>query len=408
MPPHDETESMTANDQRDVVVVGGGVVGCATARALAPDHDVLLLERDQIAGGTTGRASGLITNPASHRHHPQLAAHATEFFRTYDGTGSFAFTDRESVELVPTGHEATAREQAADSVEAGFDTEFLGTAALSDRYPDVFDLDGYAGGVVFADTGWVDPHTYTQTLANDAADRGADLETGVTVERIESRDGEVTGVRTSQGAVHADHVVCAAGWSTRDLVADYVSLPTYPFRWQSATLDPGWEVGAEYPMGWDPSMALYWRPERNGDLHVGGGEYRIGTPGSIRTSVTDAFRRHVATTVPTRLRRFERARLVEGHTCPTGDATTPDTHPIVDAPADAPEGLVVATGFHVGGIMTSPAAATAVRSLVTGETAPFSLDSLALDRFDTRTPEFSFQPHMVDDGIPVEGSWTAD
>lgn len=399
---------MTVTERREIVVVGGGVVGCAAARALAPDHDVLLIERDQIAGGTTGRASGLVTNPASHRHHPELAAHATEFFRAYDGTGAFTFTERESVELVPAGHEETARAGAIDSVEAGFETEFLESEALMNRYPDVFDLDEYAGGVVFADTGWVDPHTYTQTLANDAADRGADLETGVTVEGIESQDDAVTGVRTSAGAVDADHVVCAAGWHTRDLVADHLSLPTYPFRWQSATLDPGWKVGDEYPMGWDASMALYWRPEHNGNLHVGGGEYRVTTPGSVRSSVTDGFRRHVATTVPTRLQRFERARFVEGHTCPTGDATTPDMHPIVDAPASAPDGLVVATGFHVGGIMTSPAAATAIRSLVTGETAPFPLDSLALDRFDARTPEFSFQSHMVDEGIPVEGSWTAD
>lgn len=83
-------------------------------------------------------------------------------------------------------------------------------------------------------------------------------------------------------------------------------------------------------------------------------------------------------------------------------------HGIVDAPAEAPDGLVVATGFHAGGIMTSPAAGAAIRELVADDPAPFPLDSFALDRFDTREPDFEFVPHMVDPGVPVEGSWTTD
>lgn len=54
----------------DVVVVGAGVVGCISAYQLAPDHDILVLDAGQVAGETTGRSSGLITD---HHRHPRPA-----------------------------------------------------------------------------------------------------------------------------------------------------------------------------------------------------------------------------------------------------------------------------------------------------------------------------------------------
>lgn len=123
----------------------------------------------------------------------------------------------------------------------------------------------------------------------------------MTVKAVTHNDGAVTGVETTEGRVGTDTVVCTIGWRTRELVAEHVSLPIYPFRWQSATLEPGWSIGNDYPMGWDAPMACYWRLEHNGDLHVGGGEYRVEKPGSVRSSVTEAFKRHIATSVPERL-----------------------------------------------------------------------------------------------------------
>jgi glycine/D-amino acid oxidase-like deaminating enzyme len=67
------------------------------------------------------------------------------------------------------------------------------------------------------------------------------------------------------------------------------------------------------------------------------------------------------------------------------DAATADGEPIVDEPRDAPDGLIVSTGFNGLGITKSPIAATAVRSLVTGEDAPFDLDGFALDRLPDGT-----------------------
>ncbi|MGM0718052.1 MAG: FAD-dependent oxidoreductase, partial [Halobacteriota archaeon] len=70
----------------DVVIVGGGINGCVAAKFLAEDHDVLVLERDQIAGATTAKASGLISVAHDYIDHLE-AKYAADFFDEYDGTG---------------------------------------------------------------------------------------------------------------------------------------------------------------------------------------------------------------------------------------------------------------------------------------------------------------------------------
>lgn len=383
---------MTAR-RSEVLIVGGGVVGCAIARWLAPDHDVLLLEADQLAGDASGKASGMVTNGASFRAHPRFARAATDFFPTFDGTGSFTFTPRESVGLVPEGDADWARREATRMRAADFDVEFVERAALADRYPGVFGLSGYEGALVYGESGWLDPYTYTVALADDAADRGATVRTGVEVDELLVEDDAVVGVRTTTDEVRADAVVMAAGWRSRELCLPHVELPLRPFRWQAATLDPGREIPDWYPMGWDPTIHRYWRPEHNGAIHVGGGEALVEVPGSRRSTVPESFTLQLAEQMPPRLRHLEDARFVNGDTCPTGDATTPDTYPIIDAPS---EGLVVATGFHIGGVMASPAVADAVRSLVTGDGVSFSLDPFRLSRFDTVEADFPFVSHMAE------------
>jgi glycine/D-amino acid oxidase-like deaminating enzyme len=258
------------------------------------------------------------------------------------------------------------------------------------RYPDTFETDSVAGVVVYEDAGWVDPYTYATTLQREAESRGATFRTGVGVEGVTVEDGAVTGIETTDGTVQADHVVCAAGWRTRGPLADVVEIPARPFRIQIVTLDPGRALGDDYPMAWDARTDPYWRPDAAGHVHVGGGEYTLDDPATASDDVDEWFVDLVAETLPAHLRGFESAGIADSWACI--DGATPDAVGIVDAPADAPDGLVVATGFHGLGMMFSPITGTAVRSLVTGEDAPFSLDGVSLDRFESHGVDFDFQP----------------
>ncbi|MFB6124817.1 MAG: NAD(P)/FAD-dependent oxidoreductase, partial [Halanaeroarchaeum sp.] len=139
---------------------------------------------------------------------------------------------------------------------------------------------------------------------------------------------------------------------------------------------------------WEHETLLYWRPTRGGDLHVGGQPYFVDDPGSVRTQVRPSFRDALARDLPRYLSALGDPRIRSEDTCRTGDAATPDGVPILDAPSEAPDGLVVATGMHGFGIMLSPVAGAAVRAHVTGERAPFDLDPYRLDRFETRGTDF--------------------
>ena len=376
------------NDPYDVVVVGGGVVGCATARQLAPDHDVLVLEAGAAAGEVSPKASGLIAVIPDLPQHPEAARYAMESFHSFDGTGRFELTPRPGLHLVTPEEEEWGREHATEMADEGFDVSYLTSDELDEQHPGALELDDFVGGVEFADCGWIDPYTYTMELLSAAEAAGARYETETPVEEVVAEDGTVDGVRVDGDLIRAEHVVCATGWRTRELLSEHVEVPVRPFRWQAVNLAVSREFDETFPIAWDRESRMYWRPEHNGDLHVGGGTYFVDDPGDVRSSVTDAFRGALAKTIDRRVQDVDDARISSEDCCPTGDAATPDDHPIVDAPSGAPDGIVVAVTGPVGGIMCSPFVATAVRSLVTGDDTPFSIDGFALDRFEDRSTTF--------------------
>ncbi|MGA9399827.1 NAD(P)/FAD-dependent oxidoreductase [Haladaptatus sp.] len=372
----------------DVIIIGGGVIGCAIARTLASDYDVVVLERGQIAGEASALAAGEITMAPSYSDVPAIANHAIEFFRRYDGTGQFTFTECPSLELVTLDREGESRRRVKRLASKGIDVSFVEANQVEAAYPR-FDLSEYVGAIKYDDTGFVDPYTFAMTLKKDAASRGATFETKTTVTDIRTNSGEVQGVETTSGTYSAPSVVVAAGWRSEGFLRDYLQLPIQPYRTQCVVLTLENGLVTDVPMGWVPGEHVYFRPEQNGDLLVGGWSFAENAPEHASTNDDEAFRNHVATLLPKFMHGFERARFVNGW---AGiDGATPDTRPIIDAPNDGPAGLLVATGFHGRGVMSAPVAATAIRTLITGSECSFPLDEFALDRFESRSPNFEFQ-----------------
>jgi glycine/D-amino acid oxidase-like deaminating enzyme len=397
---------MSHDGSYDVIVVGAGATGCAVARELAPDHDVLVLETGEVGGGASGMAAGLTAPTLFAYDRPALARHANEFLREFSGTEGFEYSARPRIELVYSEDEDAARERAEVMSSYGFPVSFVPAGTIEARHP-VFDLERFAGAIEIADAGFVDDtYVYTRALARDATNRGATVRTGVEVTGIATAGGRVGGVETSGGMVEGRHVVVAAGWHTRDLLADVVRVPTRPFLLQAATVDLDRPLGPDVPLGRLASEGVYFRPQTDGRLRLGGGEYLVDDPAALADGVEDAERiearmretgRTAQEVVESGLDEEFRERLrevaplfVEELSSPSDvtlaagwrgvDAATADGEPIVDEPADAPDGLVVCTGFNGLGITKSPVAAAAVRSLVTGEDAPFDLGGFALDR----------------------------
>lgn len=363
----------------DVVIVGSGVAGLSSAYRLAPDHDVLVVDRDAVGNGTSSRASGVITTPVDYPQQPAWSEHALSFFRELDGTGVFEWTEREYVRGVRQAHVDRAQEIADRDGVSLVDSE---------EYADVF-ADGapYEHALVWEGTGFFDVDEFLATMQRECATRGVEFRPDTTVESVRVEDGTATGLETEYAPVDADAVVVAAGSGTRGLLSDVLPLPLRTFTWNVAYLDA--KLPSGYPMAGDPVVQCYWRRTRDGHLLVGA-QHQYDDAADDEREIGAEFEAFLDGEFP-EIAAHGDTEVIRLECCPIADTTTPDANPIVDAPEEGPDCLVVAAGFHGAGVMAADSIGTAVRSLLTGEAAPFAIAPFRLDRFHTRSPDFSFK-----------------
>ncbi|MFB6082274.1 MAG: NAD(P)/FAD-dependent oxidoreductase [Halanaeroarchaeum sp.] len=364
-------------DGYDVVIVGAGVIGCAIADTVASERDVLVLDRAGVGMGATGRAAGLVTPTLFYGDRPAAARHANAFFRSIDGATGFEFTERRRYDLVTGGEAAAARERARRRADDGFPVTFLDAAAVEREAPRLL-VGDFAGAVRYDDAGWVDPYALATALQRRAVDRGATFVTHETVESVD--EGRVEG---TFGRVEADEVVVAAGWRTPDLLA--TDLPIRAYRTQVVVLEPTDPLDDAFPMGRVGSEHLYFRPEHDGTLVVGGGHELLADPDGASERADESYVESVATTVPDLVRGFEDAGLVNGWA--GVDSASPDARPVIDRV----DGMLVATGFNGLGILAAPIAAAVVGDRL-GVCGAHGIDPTpyAADRFDPEEP-FAFR-----------------
>lgn len=365
----------------EILVVGGGAIGCAIARELAPDYDVGLVEKAGIGQGASGRAAGLVTIASAYAGNDRIVNHALQGFRSFDGTHGFRFHPAPSLEF--PSDRGPLNERASDQRESGVDVEHVPSDVATNRYPRLnVPEEGY---LRFNRTGWVVPSEFTKALSQSAVDRGATIETGVEVTDLAVTDTTVTAVETDTGSRSPDTVVLAGGWRTPEIVGDLVDLPVRPYWTQCVELGADDDL-SDVPMGWIPEEDVYWRPTRSGTILIGGGSSFAADAAHAPTDESESFRERAADLFPEIVSDTDGSYYVQGWA--GVDGATPDSYPIIDVPPEGPDNLVVATGFHGRGIMSAFTAGAAVRGILADSSIP--TDPFAIDRFDSRSTDFEF------------------
>ena len=218
--------------QVKALIIGGGVIGCSLAYHLAKLgwKDVLLLERRQIACGTTWHAAGLIAQLRPSRNMTRLAKYTQELYAGLrEETGiDTGFRHSGSITLALTSERLEELYRLAAMARA-FDVEVaeLSPADIKERYPHL-NVDDATGGVYLPKDGQGDPANIAQALAKGARSFGANIIEHVKVTSIARRNARVAGAtwerRTDDGevetgSVEAEFVVNCAGMWGRDIGA---------------------------------------------------------------------------------------------------------------------------------------------------------------------------------------------
>ena len=207
----------TLPPRTQVVVVGGGIVGCSVAYHLTQRGvtDVLLLEQNTLTSGTTWHAAGLVTAARPTWGTREIVRRSLEIFRNLeDDTGlSTGYMETGTLHLALS--EARRQEllrQASTSRGSGIRVEMLGPDETVELFP-LLSPDGLVCSLYYPDEGRATATDITMSLARGARRGGARVVEGVTVTDIVTDGGRAVGVRTSSGDVETEYVVnCTGMW----------------------------------------------------------------------------------------------------------------------------------------------------------------------------------------------------
>jgi D-hydroxyproline dehydrogenase subunit beta len=225
----------------DVVVVGGGIVGCCVAYELSRRGAmVTLIERDELAAGASGRNHGLLVAPLDPVLVP-MAESTLGFYR--DFAPSAALTVR--MDPDPIGYLIVAADDPEEREAGQLEADAAASCGVSVRRlasDEVLDLEPAIGPRAVAE-GWlldyvrrVQPEALTVSLGLAAAAAGSNIRRHLSCRELLVEGERVRGVLTDEGEIRSDHVVVAAGpWSARLLRPLGFDLPVMAAR--------GWLVG---------------------------------------------------------------------------------------------------------------------------------------------------------------------
>jgi len=363
----------------DVVVIGAGIVGCSIAYHLAVQGagTVVVVEKDLICSGSTGKSAGGIRQQFATELNIQLSLESLRMFhRMREELGvDPEFREVGYLFMATTPAELTLfKRQAEFQQHHRIPVQIVSTGDIRRLVPYVR-LDGIIGGAYCPTDGYAAPYEVTMGYATAARRLGVKIYEQRAVTRVLRTGDRVTGVETSQGSLHAPVVVNAAG-AEGGLVGAMagVDVPVKPYRRQIFVTGPVPEFSREPPLTIDYHRSWYFRGEMGGCLFS-------GPKDEESTFNTNVDWEHLAQSVAKAVARvpvLEKAEIKRGWA--GSYDISPDNNAILGAVPEVP-GFFVATGHSGHGFMHGPATGTLMAELIlTGKTS-IDISPYGLDRF---------------------------
>jgi len=359
----------------DLVIIGAGVVGAATAfHAARAGLDCILLERRPLpATLTTPRATGGFRLQFDNREEMELVSESVELFLGFNSTHGHDIGIRQQGYLWCTMDEAgIPRQQGLVEMQHGWgltDVELLTGDETRSRFP-------WVGERVLQarfrqGDGFLDPRALALGMLSVSR---TPFVAGCEVSEVVVDSGCVRGVRTNKGEVACEQVVIAAGPFSGTVAATAgLELPLYTVRRQKLIFANAPFVPQDSPMVIDEETGAHWRPALDGAflLHTDADE--PASPAADPVPVDHGLhRRLIDPDSPVSICRvtpfWERAWTdgsLEWDIVAGQYTMTPDHRPLI-GPTDI-EGLWLNCGYSGHGVMGSPACSRLLIDLICGQ-----------------------------------------
>lgn len=374
-----------------IVIVGGGIIGLASAYELAErGYDVTVCERTNLGTGSTERAVGGIRAQFSTPINIRLSNHSIDVWERFEEEFEIDIGYRQHGYMFLGAEEGTVdaiRDNVGLQQDHDVPSEYLEPEEAKNILPELH-IDRFVGGSFSGQDGSADPHLAVQGFAEAVRDRGGDIQKDVEVHDVVFEDGGPTRVETSDGDIPADYVINASGpWAAHIGSLAGLDLPITPKRRQVGVVRPEIPYPEDAPMVFDMDSGIYFLPDRDGDALIGG---HFGGP-DPDMDPADYSKDYDLDWITEALGL---ASDVSEHFGLDSEikngwaglyAMTPDHKPIIE---ETRPGFINVVGFSGHGFMHSPAVGTIVGDLVEdGNTSLIDLDVLSSDRFDGATTE---------------------
>ncbi|RME87936.1 MAG: FAD-dependent oxidoreductase [Anaerolineae bacterium] len=254
-----------------VVIIGGGVIGCSVAYHLTKLgwRDVLLLERKQLTSGTTWHAAGLIVTPSEWELGVEMSTYTRELLKSLEAeTG-------QSTGFKPVGYLQLActeewleerRRMAVIARKHGVNYQEISPSEVKELWP-LADVSDVLAGFYTPEDGRANPVDVTMALAKGARMGGARICEDTEVTGIKQKNGRVTGVITNKGEIEAEIVVnCAGLWAREIGKMAGVCVPLQAAEHYYLLTEPIEGVHPDLPIIEDFGRYSYFREEVGGLL----------------------------------------------------------------------------------------------------------------------------------------------
>ncbi len=267
---------MTLPSHAEIVVIGGGIIGCSTAYHLARDHkaDVVLLEQGTLTSGSTWHAAGLVGQLRSSASITRVLKYSVDLYKGLEAETGLATGWKMSgcLRLATNQDRWTEFRRLATTAKSfGMDMHLLTPQEVKAMWP-LMEVSDLVGASWLPTDGQASPSDITQSLAKGARMHGAKIVENVRVAGFDMEEGRIRRVRTTLGDISCEKVVnCAGQWARQVGAMAGINVPLQPVKHQYIITEKVPGLSTDAPTIRDPDRRTYFKEEVGG-LVMGGYE----------------------------------------------------------------------------------------------------------------------------------------